>query len=194
VSWSVESGLCVEVDGYDAFIHDSSGRVLASPIALDRVDRVVAEFCRNAATLDVKKLPASVISPADDQPIHIRALAHHPEAVRETMVAATWRPAGLAPDITRLVKKIRKERKQLPEERPGVILIDLKLWDDFQYADYYLREVAERLKRHKMPALIGTFIAPLGEADPLERTVLHVDPAWLKTEGGRRFHADWKRD
>ncbi len=64
---------------------------------------------------------------------------------------------------------------------------------DFQYADYYLRQVADELKGHDLPTLVGTFISD-NRAGLLERSVLHADQGWLGGAAGVCFYSDrWER-
>jgi hypothetical protein len=183
----VQSGLAIDVEGYEARADRLDPD--ANPARRwgnTEVDAVVREFRRCAAELDPSELPATVIPSEPGQPIQINALSYDPD--REgTFVMVTSAQSGLIPDVNRFVNIVRRERRHLADKNGG-ILVDLTRWGDFRgAADYYLDAVKAGLTKHQMPALVGSFAWQGESFVPVERNVLHVNSAWVRTPFGSAF-------
>ena len=192
----VESGLRIDVDGYDSLSFDPDGEWGSKnpPITTQQREELVAEFARAAEKLDVRLLPEVVIAPSPGQPTTITATDHNPEFASETLVDAGWSRSGLIPNVKRLARKILEERKHLPDTPPSAILIDLSRWGDFRGADYYLRQVAKRIAERTAPAVfVGTCVGTLHVAKHklVERGVLASDSGLSASAIGRRFRSGW---
>jgi hypothetical protein len=154
----VESGLTIEVSGYEAHAGSEDpdqqpGREILSA----DVDAVVREFRQNAASIDASRLPVTVVEPRPGQPVQIVATGYDMADKDGTFVTVTSGISGLVPDVARLAKVIRKERKHLPIDSPGAILVDLSRYSDFLGATYYLDQLATALAQHRLPEFVGTF-------------------------------------
>lgn len=196
----VESGLAINVEGYESLSFDPNGEwgAVNPAVTTQQREELVAEFARAAEKLNISKLPEVVISPSAGQPITITATKHHDELANETFVAAGWSRSGLVPNVKRLAEKILDERKHLPDAPPSLILVDLSRWRDFSGADYYLHEVAKRIAERTAPAVfVGTCVGTHVDTDAgkthrlLERGVLAVDPPWQTGVLGNQFRAGW---
>ncbi|MQA92263.1 MAG: hypothetical protein GEU90_18890 [Gemmatimonas sp.] len=189
----VESGLTVEVSGYNAHARTQDpDQDAISVVTNTQVDDVVSEFRQKATRLDTSELPATVVQARPGQPVAITAVDYDPTQPG-TFVMVSWGESGLVPDVKRLVGIIRKERKHLPEGYPGAILVDLSRWSDFRGADYYLVQAEKQLARHQLPAFIGTFVWQGGAFEPESRRCLHRDEPWTTTKLGRLFARLWTR-
>lgn len=191
----VESGLVIEVDGYQSLtLEPGRGWSLNPEVRTQERDALVTQFAKAAEQLDLTQLPQRVVSPSDDQPVTITAREHHEELADETMVIAGWSRSGLVPNVQRLASKILDERKHLPNSPPSLILVDLSRWQDFRGADYYLRQVANEIAGRTNQAMfvgtcVGNFVAP--SHGLTERGVLACDPEWEKSDTGRTFCSSW---
>jgi len=194
----VESGLEIEVDGYDSLSMNPSGGWKENPrVGTQQQETVVNAFARKAETVDVSQLPQVVIAATDEQPLTITAVSHHPEIPDGTDYVAGWSRSGLVPHVERLVEKILDERKHLPDDRASMILVDFSRWWDFRNADYYLREVAKKVAGRVAPALfVGTCVGTHDETHHrlIERGVLAVDKGWAETAFGGHFAECWGGD
>lgn len=186
----VESGLTVDVAGYGAYAnsldpdHDPDRAVTKAD-----VEHVVREFRHQAAVVDSSKLPATVVEARPGQPISIVATGYDP-GQPGTAVISHWGESGLTPNADRLVEIIRSERKQLPQDDGGAILIDLSRWPDF-IGGYYLEQVKIKLCRHRLPSFVGTFTWSPARPELEWRQRLHADDDWTLTELGFMFTKLW---
>lgn len=188
----VASGLTIEMAGYESLRwDDDSGWVSDAKVGTQALDDLVNEFCRCAESVGTEALPQVVVAPRTDQPVTITVVANDEERPDRTAVFASSSRTGLAPNVTRLVERILDERHHLPVDRPGLVLVDLQMWPDFQFDDFYLGKVAEALARRRCPTFVGTYIS--NKDGLLERSTLHADEAWTGTRPGERFLADWTR-
>jgi hypothetical protein len=191
----VESGLTIDVRGYDALSFDPQGEWGARnpPVTAQQVEDLINEFCRLAEKIEPHSVPVGVVEPREGQPVLITVIGAGDEIPTRTAVKSSWNRSGLIPNVDRLVKKILDERKHLPIDRPGMILVDLRNWHDFWNADHYLKQVADRVRqRTSLPELIGSFISDSRDL-VFERRVLHAS-AWTKQPAGRRFFDAWLRE
>lgn len=187
----VESGLCIDVKGFEALRFEPAGE-WGTPnrkIETQEIEDLVNRFCRDAAHL-IEELPAGIVEPNDDQPATITATGFLPGACDGTVVSSSWSRSGLVPDVDRLVEKILDERKHLPQDRATMVLVDLQRWEDFRSADRYIMDAAKALTGRTLPTVVGSFISD-NAAGAIERSLLHVDETWLRTPAGTRFYADW---
>ncbi len=198
----VESGLIIDVEGYESLSFDPGGEwgAVNSVVATQQREELVAEFARAAEKLDHSKIPQVIISPSPSQPITITATKHMEERERETVVVAGWSRSGLVPNVKRLAQKILDERKHLPDAPHSMILIDLSRWGDFRSADYYLREVAKLISGRVAPAsFVSTCVGTHGATEGgvrqthwlIERGVLAADPTWSETPLGQHLRDRW---
>ncbi len=191
----VESGLEIEVDGYDSLsMVPSGGWKENARVGTQQQEAVVNAFARKAEMIDLSQLPQVVIAATDDQPLTITAMSHHPEIADGTDYVAEWSRSGRVPHVERLVEKILDERKHLPNDRPSMILVDFSRWGDFRNADYYLGEVAKKIAGRVAPALfVGTCVGTHVESHHglIERGVLAVDKQWAETAFGGHFAECW---
>jgi hypothetical protein len=188
----VASGLSVEVEGYEAHAGSEDPDLRSDrKVTRAQVDAVVNEFRRNAATLDHLGLPQTVVAARPGQPVSIVAVGTVPERNDSTFVCLTSGYSGLVPNVKRLVSSIRKERKQLPADRPGAVLVDLTRWPDFRGADYYLERARASLARHRLPAFVGSFVWGNDTFAPAWRWPLHIDSHWSASTLGGKFQRVW---
>lgn len=188
----VASGLSVEVEGYEAHAGSEDPDLRSDRrVTLAQVDAVVNEFRRNAADLDHVALPQTVVAARPGQPVSIVAVESVPERGDSTFVCLTSGYSGLVPNVKRLVSSIRRERKQLPTDRPGAVLVDLTRWSDFRDADYYLEHARTSLARHRLPAFVGSFLWDNDRFAPTWRWPLHIDSQWSATTLGGKFQRVW---
>jgi hypothetical protein len=188
----VASGLTIEMRGYEALSFEPAGEWGARnpPVTAQEIEDVINEFCRNAQGVDLLSFPQVVVEPRERQPVTINVVAAGEEVPDRTYVKSSWNRSGLVPNVERLVQKVLSERGHLPADRPGIVLVDLRMWPDFWYADVYLRKVASKLtERSSLPALVGTFVSDSG-CLMFERRVLHTG-AWVEGAAGSRFLDDW---
>jgi hypothetical protein len=192
----VESGLVVAVDGYESLSFDPAGEWGAINPKVDKQQReaLVNEFAKAADKIDIDNLPQIVVAPSPGQPVRITAREHRQQLAKDTYVVAGWSRSGLAPNVKRLAEKILGERDHLPDDPPSLILVDLSRWGDFQHADYYLRQVANRIAGRTAPAVfVGNCVGTLHDSKHrlIERGVLASDSGWLASAIGRRFRSGW---
>ena len=192
----VESGLVVEVNGYESFSFDAGGEwgAVNPEVGKQQREALVHEFARAADKIDLNDLPLVVIAPSPGQPVTITAVEYRDELANETCVVAGWSRTGLVPNVERLAEKILGERDHLPDDPPSLILVDLSRWADFQHADYYLRQVAKRIAERTAPAVfVGTCVGTLHVAKHklVERGVLASDSGLSASAIGRRFRSGW---
>jgi hypothetical protein len=192
----VESGLVIDVRGYESVSLDPTGGWKLNPkVGAQQQEAVIVEFAKAAEKLDLDQLPQVIVEPSADQPVEISAREYHAELTTETLVAAGWSRSGLVPNVKRLAGKILDERKHLPDDLASMILVDFSRWHDFRNADYYLCELAKEIAGRTDPACfvgtcVGTFVGP--KHGLIERGVLATNLEWQTTELGRRFTHDWK--
>lgn len=198
----VESGLVIEVEGYESLSFDPGGEwgAVNPVVATQKREELVAEFARAAEKLDPSQFPQIVISPSPGQPITITAMKHVEELERETLVGAGWSRSGLVPNVKRLAQKILDERKHLPDTPSSMILVDFSRWGDFRNADYYLHQVATLISGRVAPAaFVGTCVGTHMETEGgmkevhrlIERGVLAVEPFWSQTPLGQHLRDHW---
>ncbi len=188
----VASGLTIEVRGYEALSFDPARDWGARnrAVTTQEIEDVINEFCRKAQSVDLRSLPQVVVEPRECQPVTITVVAAGEEVPERTYVKSSWNRSGLVPNVERLVERVLAERGHLPADRPGIVLVDLRMWPDFWYADVYLRKVASKLtERSSLPVLVGTFVSDSG-CLMFERRVLHAG-AWVDGVAGSRFLDDW---
>lgn len=189
----IESGLSVEVSGYEAHVNSLDPDQDANRVVTKaQADAVVQEFRREAAKLDKSDLPTTVIEARPGQPVSVAAVAHDP-ARTGTFVSMAWGESGLVPNVKRLVQVVREERKHLPDDPPGAILVDLSRWSDFRDAEFYLDQAKTELAGHRMPAFVGTFLWRSERFEPEARKDLHRDEAWAASELGQILTTHWAR-
>jgi hypothetical protein len=192
----VESGLEIEVDGYQSLTMDPpEGWKRDARIGVRQQEQVINAFAREAEKLDLDQLPQVVIASSAEQPVTITAVAHHPEMSDGTAVVASWSRSGIAPNTKRLAEKILAERRHLPDDQSSLILVDLSRWQDFRNADYYLRDAAKRIAGRLAPAVfVGTCVGTdvEGRHGLIERGVLARDETWAaQTALGQHFTERW---
>jgi hypothetical protein len=178
----VPSGLAIVVDGFDALDFSdprSWGKPHPRPGA-PGIDELVGRFRRVAGRLNRHDLPTVLIAPSPGQPVRITATEYDPKRAG-TAVVISWSSSGLVPAVDRLAERILAERKHFGGRAPAAILVDLSNWSDFRDEGYYLAEVAARLRRHRLPTMVGAFSWRPPSLFPIARSVLHLD-----TESARR--------
>jgi hypothetical protein len=167
------TGLVVDIDGYEPLHFEPGGPwgEPIQPVSDSGVDAVVHEFARAAAKGRDATLPLELVAPHSAQPVRIVATGRTVQADR-THVRMGWSKSGLVPPVERLARIVGEERKQLPRDRPGAILVDLSNWSDFKGDRYYLGEVANRLAWKHAEILVGTFDWAPPSMLPYDRYVL----------------------
>jgi hypothetical protein len=188
----VESGLTIEVAGYEA--HAGSEDPDQQPgreIPLADVDAVVHEFRENAASIDVAGLPSTVVEARPGQPVRIIATGCDIAGKDETFVTVTSGTSGLVPDVGRLANVIRRERKHLPSDAAGAILVDLSRYSEFLGATYYRGQLESAIAKHRLPAFVGTFFWQSHHFAPGVRSSLHIARDWAMTDLGAAWNKLW---
>ncbi|MGH3110887.1 MAG: hypothetical protein ACRDQT_08215 [Gaiellaceae bacterium] len=172
----VPTGLYIDVRGFDVLRFEPGGAwgEPNPPISSAQIDETIEEFRKAVANLDVRALPAVVVSPRPGQPLRIEALEWVPEYADMTAIVTSWDRSGLRPDVDRLASILLAKRDQLPRIGPSLIVCDLITLSDFRHAEYYLGQVSERLKqRSRLPSAVATFVTRTEAPDVLiERSIL----------------------
>jgi hypothetical protein len=186
----VQSGLTIEVRGYEALRFSKAGGWSSdAAVSAQAIDDLVNEFCRRAEHIDCNSLPHVVIRASEGQPVTITVTAGEQNPKR-TEVCSFWNRSGLVPNVKRLAQKFLDERHHLSAGMPGLVLIDLRMWPDFRDADFHLRGVEAELTGHALPTVAGTFVSDNRDGI-VERRMLHIDERWRATPAGNCFEAAW---
>ena len=129
----VESAVPLILRGDHALRFDPSAEWAAPNrrVSTQEIDDIVNQFCREAER-PIEALPHLIVEATEGQHVAITATAFLPGACDGTAVNSSWSRTGLAPHVHRLVEKILDERKHLPEDRPGLVLVDFQRWLDFR--------------------------------------------------------------
>lgn len=187
----VQSGLVIEVEGYDALRFEPGGPwgLPHDAIGDGQVDAVVLEFARAASRLGHAAVPAEVVTPRSGQPVRITVVARE-EAIDGTAVEISWSRSGLVPPVQRLCAIVEHERKQLPPRVPCAVLVDLSCWSDFRGEDFYLNAAADELGTRTSRALVCTYDWRAPDLLPTDRKIL-ADGDFASTELGRAVSGAW---
>jgi hypothetical protein len=192
----VDSGLLIELDGYNALTFEVGGAWGVETATVNKQERedLVTQFAKAVDRIALDELPKVVVQPSPGQPVTIIALDHRSTLAGRTEIISSWSRSGLVPHVDRLVEKVLEERKHLPDSPQSLILVDLVRWGDFRNADYYLRQAAAAVDGRIQPAVfVGTFVGALIDRSHgvIERGVLAHDIDWAKSSLGERFRHAW---
>lgn len=187
----LDTKLCVDVRLYDPLSFSLEGPEWGEPtrkFSIEEVDALVHRFAKAARSLDGALLPVVVVSSEEGQPVSITAVGRCSSG---TEVAASGSRTGLVPNVARLAGHIRTERRQLGRDEPGVVLVDLSNWREFEPDDYYTRQVADDLARDPTLTSAGLFTWNPHEFAPEGRHALCRGGGWSQTGFGRAVLAAW---